>query len=304
MIMISVIIPAYNRAKLLTRAIQSVLSQTYQDFEIIVVDDFSKDNTDELMQQYHDTRIRYIKHSQNKGGNAARNTGIKQARGEFIAFLDSDDEWLPEKLEKQIALIKQSPEQVGLIFSSFKIINLVKKTECVYSVNRDCLAPEKILIRNFIGTFSVVLVKKKLLEQVNGLDETLMSCQDWDLYVRLRKVCEFDYIDEPLVNYYSTRSKTQISHNREAVVQGYTRIFEKNKTDFDQLSVAQKIDYFQFIGCIFVEVGSYWKGVTRLSKSFLLDKTIANFIFLLKGMAVGIIIKIGLGNVYFYRRSE
>lgn len=98
---VSVVIPTYNRAHLVGRAIQSVLNQTYQDFEIIVVDDGSTDNTEEVVKSFNDPRIRYIRHDQNRGGSAARNTGIKMARGEYIAFQDSDDEWLPEKLESR-----------------------------------------------------------------------------------------------------------------------------------------------------------------------------------------------------------
>jgi len=100
---VSVIIPTYNRAHLVGRSIQSVINQTYQDFEIIVVDDGSTDNTEDIIKEFQkkDKRIKHIKHNKNKGGSAARNTGIRAARGEYIAFLDSDDEWMPTKLEKQ-----------------------------------------------------------------------------------------------------------------------------------------------------------------------------------------------------------
>ncbi len=111
---VSVIIPTYNRANLVSRAIKSVLNQTYQDFEIIVVDDCSEDNTEEIVKSFNDSRIRYIKHKKNKGGSAARNTGIKRARGKYIAFLDDDDEWLPSKLEKQIMLFEKLSKHYGV----------------------------------------------------------------------------------------------------------------------------------------------------------------------------------------------
>jgi len=112
---VSVIIPAYNRAHLIGRAIKSVLNQAYQDFELIIIDDCSTDNTDEVVREFQkkDNRIIYLKHDQNKGGSAARNTGIKVSKSEYIAFLDSDDEWLPEKLEIQMeAILKQNVSMV------------------------------------------------------------------------------------------------------------------------------------------------------------------------------------------------
>ena len=99
-ITVSAIIPTYNRANIVIRAIQSVLNQTYQNFELLVIDDGSQDNTEEIVTGIHDNRIKYIRHEKNKGVAAARNTGIEAAKGEFIAFLDSDDEWLPNKLKR------------------------------------------------------------------------------------------------------------------------------------------------------------------------------------------------------------
>src|SRR4030043_1337098 len=101
---VSVIIPTYNRAHLVGRSIRSVLNQTYQDLEVIVVDDGSKDNTAEIVRGITDPRIVFLKHEKNRGVSAARNTGLKAARGKYIAFQDSDDEWLPQKLEKQLEL--------------------------------------------------------------------------------------------------------------------------------------------------------------------------------------------------------
>ena len=98
---VSVIIPTYNRAHLVGRAIRSVLNQTYQDFEIIVVDDCSTDNTEEIVKGFNDHRIRYMRHDRNRGGSAARNTGIKASQGKYIAFLDSDDERLLKKAESR-----------------------------------------------------------------------------------------------------------------------------------------------------------------------------------------------------------
>ena len=110
---VSVIIPTYNRAHLIDKAIKSVLNQTYQDFEIIVVDDGSTDNTNEVLKNFTDSRIHYIFHTSNLGVSAARNTGIKTSQGEYIALLDSDDDWLPEKLDKQVDVLQNESSEVG-----------------------------------------------------------------------------------------------------------------------------------------------------------------------------------------------
>lgn len=102
---VSVIIPAYNQANFIDKAIESVLRQTYQDFEIIIINDGSKDNTEEIVKNYSDFRIRYIYHENNMGVSEARNTGIRASRGDYIALLDSDDEFLSERLGKQIQLL-------------------------------------------------------------------------------------------------------------------------------------------------------------------------------------------------------
>src|SRR3989338_8677774 len=102
MVKVSVIIPTHNRPELLKRAVKSVLNQTYKDLEVIVVDDGLEKRADETVNSFNDSRLKYIQHPEEKGGSAARNTGIKNSSGEFIAFLDDDDEWLPEKLEIQI----------------------------------------------------------------------------------------------------------------------------------------------------------------------------------------------------------
>ena len=116
---VSVIIPTYNRVYLLGRAIRSVLTQTYQDFEIIVVDDGSTDNIEDVVTNFNDSRIKYIRHEKNKGGAVARNTGIKAARSKYSAFLDSDDEWLSDKLKQQIECLENSDEEVGVVYCEF-----------------------------------------------------------------------------------------------------------------------------------------------------------------------------------------
>ena len=122
----TVVIPAYNREHVIARAINSVLNQTFQNFEIVVVDDGSKDNTRKVVESIHDSRVRYV-WQENKGATAARNTGVKNAQGDYVSFLDSDDEWFNTMLEKQYELY-QSDHNIGCVYSDLQMINSVGDT--------------------------------------------------------------------------------------------------------------------------------------------------------------------------------
>ncbi len=202
---VSVIIPTYNRADLLGRAIRSVLIQTYTDFEIIVVDDASTDNTTDILKSINDPRIRIIRHETNKGGAAARNTGIKASRGKFIAFQDSDDEWLFEKLEKQMKIIEGLGNDFGVVYCGFLLWNgrTAKYIPNHDLENTDGDISKQILHRSFIGT-PTVLIYRELFDKVGFFDERMPRLQDWELMIRLSKMCRFYLINEPLVMAYST----------------------------------------------------------------------------------------------------
>jgi glycosyltransferase involved in cell wall biosynthesis len=199
---VSVIIPTKNRAYYLSSAIQSVLDQTFGDFEIIVVDGASTDNTGEVIDKFDDERIRYIREKKDKGASASRNIGIKNSRGRFIAFLDDDDRWMPSKLEKQLYLINKNPD-VGLVYTGFWKFNNSGKTmgraRNLPSV-RGNIYP-KILRVNYIGGCSTVLVRRECLEKVGLFDENLPAGEDFDLWIRLAKHYQFDYVKEALVLY-------------------------------------------------------------------------------------------------------
>ncbi|MHB8117595.1 MAG: glycosyltransferase family 2 protein [Methanothrix sp.] len=228
---VSVIISTYNRAYLVGRAIRSVLDQTYQDFELIVVDDGSADNTDEVVKGFNDLRIRYIRHEQNKGSAAARNTGINAAQGEYIAFQDSDDEWLPEKLEKQMRIFEMAPAQVGVVYTGFYLIKGDRKT---YIPDPNIKITEgnihsELLKRNFVGTPSAV-VRKRCFKKVGMFDERLPSLEDWELFIRISEYYTFSCINEPLLNAFF--SPGSISTNKDAHHKAFKLILEKHIRTF------------------------------------------------------------------------
>ena len=213
---VSVVITCYNYGKYLQGCIESVLSQTYQDFEIIVVNDGSTDNTDEVMRGFLSIeKIHYIK--QKNGGQAnAKNIGIRNSKGEYIAFLDADDLWARTKLEKEIPLFSDS--QVGVVYSRSRYINEEGK-EISFELSGKYLRPRKgrvteyLIIDNFVP-FSSSVVRRQCFAKFGGFDESLKMSIDWDLWLRISTNYDFDYVDEPLL-LYRLGHPGQMSRNAE-----------------------------------------------------------------------------------------
>jgi len=225
---VSVIIPTYNRAHLIGRAIQSGLAQTYRDFEIIVVDDGSTDDTESVVRGFEDGRIRYVRLPENKGGNAARNAGIEAAGGRFIAFLDSDDEYLPARLEKTVPVLAAAPERVGVVYSNFLITRGGYLTR---GVSGDIYAHE--LQYNYVSVCGA-LIKRECLAG-NPFDEELPAFQDWELWIRLAKQYHFLYVDEPLFVWHcEDDGPERTSRNIEKLVTANRMILEKHGADLSR----------------------------------------------------------------------
>lgn len=223
---VSVIIPTSNRATFLKNAIASVLSQTFQDFELIVVDDASRDETVDVVQSFPDTRIKYIRHEKQRGGAAARNTGIISSQFDYLAFLDDDDEWFPEKLARQVALLRASPPEVGCIYTGYVTVDRDsgKKIGQMVPSKRGDLSRE-LLIGNRLGGTSSILIKRECVDKVGLFDERLPSFQDYDLWIRISKTFHFEYIKDPLLNYYIHGAK--IWTNLTAINEGLCIMREK-----------------------------------------------------------------------------
>lgn len=203
---VSVIIPTYNRAHLVGRSIQSVLNQTYQDFEIIVVDDASTDNTEEVVKSFNDPRICYIRHKQNHGGSAARNTGIRTARGEYIAFLDSDDEWLPNKVAEQMRVFYGN-QDCGAVHTGLLHICKDEYNEACKGCYSKGWVLKDLLVANVVGGASSVVVKRERLKVAGLFDEKLPSCQDRDMPIQITKHYTFRRVVAPLVKYHCRKFK-------------------------------------------------------------------------------------------------
>lgn len=226
---VSIILPTYNREHLIGFAIQSVLNQTYSDFELIIIDDYSQDKTDRVVETFNDVRIQYIKHDHNSGVSVARNTGIEQARGKYIAFLDSDDEWLPEKLEKQLQVFS-SESTVAVVYSWLQIQrnSQDKKAQIIRSSKQRGDIYGDLLYTNFVGTPSTVIVKRECFDSGIRFDPSLRCCEDWDVWLKLAQYYQFEVILEPLVKYREHPDINRGSINSHAVIEGHLQFLNKH----------------------------------------------------------------------------
>ncbi len=238
--LVTVIIPVFNREDTISRAVNSVLQQEYKNIEAIVVDDCSNDTTVEVVKNCGDPRIKLICLPQNHGANYARNRGIENAKGEFIAFQDSDDEWLKEKLDKQIKYMTDNNldasfcpyilcdgEQRQIIPSDFE--------------NRDLYTAqlkEQLKRGNVVGTPTLV-VKRDVFSRIGMFDEEMARLQDYEFVLRIIKKYRLGYIAEPLVKAY--RIAGSISNNEDAFIDAYKRLAEKHSDFIDLDSVINSI---------------------------------------------------------------
>ena len=208
---ISVIIPSYNRATTLGRAARSVLSQDFRDLELIIVDDGSSDGTTEVLAGLEDARVRVIAHETNRGVGAARNTGIGAARGEIVAFQDSDDEWLQGKLSVQVRTMEAAGEGCVLVYCTKIVYGRDEKYRrgqrrvvCVPGPETTELSGDlrEVLWRQNVISTQTMLIRTDALRHVGGFDTRLYNSEEWDLAIRLSEVGRFAFVDEPLVCTY------------------------------------------------------------------------------------------------------
>jgi len=212
---VSIIIPTHNRANLIGRAIQSVLDQTYRDFQLIVVDDASADGTEGVVRAFNDNTIQYIRHMMNRGANSARNTGIENAKGEYIAFLDDDDEWLPEYLDQMISYLEAKDRSIGLVYCSFYRID--SDTSVVLNIRKQQKKQRKE--GSSIGFPSRWVVRKKVFEKAGMFDETMKCFQDVEMSFRISKHYRAVYFDKPLVRLYFTEGSLSSNfHGKERYI--------------------------------------------------------------------------------------
>lgn len=293
--LISVIIPTYNRSNLVCEATDSVLNQTYKNYEIIVVDDGSTDNTKRVLEKY-DSKVRYI-YQNNKGCAEARNVGIKIAKGKYIAFLDSDDIWLPKKLELQMEFFNNNCYAEFLYTNGF--IQDLQKYDMKPYYN-DTFKPSagnvlpKLFLGNFIITSSVIL-KKELFDKAGYFDELIIKCEDYNMWLRLACLCNFDYLDHPLTIYRIHPNRESRNYkedfrylNRLKTFKAILKIHPQLEKEIETTAVKKRIagQYYE-LARVYAEQNKLKEAKRNILSSiqispFSIKKYILLFMFLLK----------------------
>ena len=206
---VSVVIPAYNAERFIVKTLDSVLAQTYTNYELIVVDDGSFDNTEKVVQEYFAKKKVYGQciRQENKGIAGGRNTGIRSARGQFIALLDHDDLWVPKKLQKVIETFKLKP-QTDLICHNEQIIKDGKNTKVSENSRKNYSSYEELLFKGNSLSPSAVVFRKSLFDRIGGFDESseLNTVEDYDFWLRASRVGKITYINAILGSYVLTKS--------------------------------------------------------------------------------------------------
>jgi glycosyltransferase involved in cell wall biosynthesis len=234
--LVSIVIPTYKRAYKIQETINSVLSQTYKNWELIIIDDNYKSSNDRMdtevvMQKYIDhLNIKYIRHATNKGACSARNTGIAEAKGEYIAFLDDDDKWYADKLEKQLELLNNNPE-LGFVYCNMVNIDDYHKINMVTNFDEKSCTTLELLRRGSGICTSALIVKRSLLLKLDGFDASLPSYQDYDLLLRMSRKTKSSCIVEPLLLYEV--DPLGISKNMSGKFFGKKTILKKYKFLYD-----------------------------------------------------------------------
>lgn len=222
MSLVSVIIPTFNRQSTLDRAISSVLNQTYNNLECLIVDDCSTDATKELVESFDDKRVKYFRNDKNLGVSYSRNLGFKYSRGDYIALLDSDDEWLKNKLEKQLPLLKDFPLVHG---------------EEVWIRNGQKINQKKIHKKSGGNIFhrcihlclispSASIMDRSLYSEMKGFREDFPVCEDYELWLRITSQYEVGFVETPVINKYGGH-EDQLSHKYKAM--DYWRVLAMDK---------------------------------------------------------------------------
>lgn len=267
---VSVVIPLYNRAHTIKRCVDSVIKQSLPPDEIVLVDDGSTDKTEEVVAAIGDPRIRYVKLDRNCGAQAARNIGIKSASCDLISFIDSDDEWLPDKLRLEIAELAKRGEDHVVHCGAWEYLEHENK-KVIFPIPKLDGDVYKTLLAAPGPVFPSLLAKRECFYKIGFLDEKVPSYQEWDTSISLAKYYKFAYVDEPLVVYH-IHGGEMISKNKLRQAEGWRYVVEKHRNEMLRVSGRTILaSHYHQIGMFYFSAGRYPQVKEFLTKAFLND---------------------------------
>lgn len=274
--LVSVVIPTHNRKSLVVRAVNSVLAQSYQNLECIVVDDASNDGTMEELRKIDDPRLKLLRNEESRHASATRNVGIANSSGEYVAFLDDDDEWMPSKLRRQMDLFNTCPAQVGLIYCWLDYYDGEGRLSKHHHPKLQGAIFGDVFDEQRIGNCSTLVVRRAVIEKVGGFDEALPRGNDGDF---IRRVCHdyhADYVPEVLVRCHIDHGFERITAvDRKGMlnaINSHTVKLNKFRADIPRYP-EQAANIFSQLGEAYLQLGelrgaAYWYGKAFLKRPF------------------------------------
>ena len=261
---VSVVIPVQDREGKIIRSVKSALNQTYKNIEVIVVDDGSKDRTYQIASSIKDKRVRVIALENRYGVSKARNVGIKKSEGEFIAFLDSDDEWVKDKIEKQISYIRDYKRRIDIVDCDWYVID--EKNNVELTKRQDGPTSEKKLLAfKHICSPPTVVARRNALKEVGAFDENISTAEDADLWVRLSQKYEFGHVPEALVKVYRGHRR-RLGRNLESFLRGHIRFYVKHRDKYEGEDKI-KAKFFEVLSRKLISMDEPVKGRQYIFKS-------------------------------------
>ncbi|MDY6987490.1 MAG: glycosyltransferase [Thermodesulfobacteriota bacterium] len=270
--LVSVIIATYNRADYIGQAVESVLNQTYGRIETIIVDDGSTDNTRDVLRKY-EGRIQYF-YQENSERSRARNEGFRRSRGEYIAFLDSDDAWFSTKIEEQARVLNEKAE-VGLVYVGVQFIDgqgNPYEGDLSWDEPQRKTLYEDLMTHNIVtGTTSSVMIRRQCLDKAGLFDESMNACEDLDLYRRIAAYCEFYKIDLPLLKFRVHEGNTQ--QNADVMAKGWEitigKICRDTPPEFEYYKNEAIVKNLSQIASLYRQGGRFYKFFSFCAKSLM-----------------------------------
>jgi glycosyltransferase involved in cell wall biosynthesis len=264
--LVSAIITTFNRAEYCREAMKSILAQTYTNFELIILDNSSSDNTAEVVKSFNDHRVRYIRHEPMNIAKA-RNLGWMSARGRYVGFLDDDDRWLPNKLEVQLGLFELPGREPALTYAGFVKIDKDGKKVGQFKPNLRGMILEDLLRQNndFTGSASNPLIRRDVLEALGGYDEHVTTGEDWELYLRLAEKYTVECSEEPVLE-IRQHPGPRLGDRLKEAAELELFVLDRYKDVFEKYPQRQSF-YYQKIGGKFVRSGDRERGREYLASA-------------------------------------